>query len=110
MEKFLCTFKLSKGSIIIGWLKLALNALCILLFLVALTFSSILFEAFKKIVSGNEEIGKTSKFNEINSWNFIKFFSITLSELYIYIVLFILLFIAYGTFSFVLIIGSINVS
>jgi hypothetical protein len=69
MEKFLFKFKLSKGSMIIGWLKVAISAVLTVLSLVAIIFSSALLKIAKNILSGNDKkIGETSEFRE-NSWN-----------------------------------------
>jgi hypothetical protein len=49
MDKFLCAFKLSKGAIITGWLKVATSMVVVILSIAALTFSTDLLDFFKKL-------------------------------------------------------------
>ncbi|CRL02420.1 CLUMA_CG015227, isoform A [Clunio marinus] len=62
MEKFIFTFKLSKGSIIIGWTKLVIASLISTTLFLGVIFSSALRDSLKKIFTsdGNDSSFTTS--------------------------------------------------
>lgn len=64
MEKFLCVMKLSKGSAVIGWFKLIVNFICILLILAGLAFSKALKSVLDNAFSDkSKEATEASKFS-----------------------------------------------
>jgi hypothetical protein len=63
MEKFLCYFKLSKGSIIIGWFKLGVSGILVILSVVAMIFGTVLLDLFKNALSDEKK-----EYNSISEW------------------------------------------
>lgn len=109
MEKFLFTFKLSKGSIIIGWTKFALSVVIALIILIGALFSSSLQGSLEKVFKSE---GTTSQLSESSAkTNVPKFHNLKRSflEYYGYLSVAFLLSIVYAALSFVLVVGSINV-
>lgn len=62
MEKFLFTFKLSKGVKFIGWLKFVVSCLIAIIFLVGSVLSAAVLEIAKKALKSESDSSNVSKF------------------------------------------------
>lgn len=69
MEKFLFAFKLSKGSIIIGWIKLVLSAVIALILIAGMLFAAGLNDSLKKVFKSEDD----SSFSKFRFLYFLKF-------------------------------------